>query len=300
MRRAVPGPGSLCGLALAGALAAALWAACDPAEESGGPVAPGACTDADFSHFFDRTIAPLASSERQQSCSQCHLPGLDLSIFMVGDACASMGCMVQTDLVRFDDAGTSPVLDFVRRGINGEGQTPARASSELDALQSWIEYASRCYESVCETDNDTDRCVVLEPARPDPCEVDCNDATQWREEEWGCDEAGVGVMFVDVVEPWLGRCGVCHRPPPVIDVGDPPQWIDPETGEVAALRTLANLNELGAFDFDDPTQSLLLLKPLSESLGGVEHGGGEKISHISDGTYEDLLRFIEEYAECRE
>jgi hypothetical protein len=49
---------------------------------------------------------------------------------------------------------------------------------------------------------------------------------------------------------------------------------------------------------NDPTQSLLLLKPLDAVEGGVDHGGGPKFSGTNDPSYASYLAFIEYWIGC--
>jgi hypothetical protein len=63
--------------------------------------------------------------------------------------------------------------------------------------------------------------------------------------------------------------------------------------------TLARVLGLGLVDTEDPTASLLLLKPLDDAGGGVEHGGDQKFADTMDPTYLSFLRFIQHYAACQ-
>jgi hypothetical protein len=65
-----------------------------------------------------------------------------------------------------------------------------------------------------------------------------------------------------------------------------------------SLETFHNVIELGLIDQDDPTQSLLLLKPLDDPESGVSHGGGSKFSGTDDPTYASFLSFFEYWIGC--
>jgi hypothetical protein len=54
----------------------------------------------------------------------------------------------------------------------------------------------------------------------------------------------------------------------------------------------------GYVNVDDPPQSLLLLKPLAEAAGGVQHGGHDKFANQEDVAYRGFLAWIEHYAGC--
>jgi hypothetical protein len=64
---------------------------------------------------------------------------------------------------------------------------------------------------------------------------------------------------------------------------------------VSLKRALA----LGLINVNQPSQSLLLLKPLDSYGGGVSHGGGAKFTK-ADPTYASFTRFIEHYAACQQ
>lgn len=69
--------------------------------------------------------------------------------------------------------------------------------------------------------------------------------------------------------------------------------------EVSSLATMRNLLDAGLVDVDDPAQSLLLLKPLSDENGGVPHGGHAEFYPASDPGYDNFLYWLTRYAECQ-
>ena len=66
----------------------------------------------------------------------------------------------------------------------------------------------------------------------------------------------------------------------------------------ASLATLRTAEREGYLDPDEPLRSLLLTKPLDESLGGVEHGDGSKMHAVEEPAYIDFVYFLERWAEC--
>ncbi|MDC0673735.1 hypothetical protein [Nannocystis radixulma] len=56
---------------------------------------------------------------------------------------------------------------------------------------------------------------------------------------------------------------------------------------------MRNVLDGGLVDLTDPSASLLLLKPLAESAGGVMHGGGDKFHDLTD-----FKAWIEHEAAC--
>lgn len=94
---------------------------------------------------------------------------------------------------------------------------------------------------------------------------------------------------------WRDRCFPCHFDTSKIDA---PKWITTGECALASLQTMHTVRERGYIDTLDPTQSRLLLKPLSEDEGGVEHGGHAKFGDKEDPAYVDFLSWIEREAQC--
>jgi hypothetical protein len=69
-----------------------------------------------------------------------------------------------------------------------------------------------------------------------------------------------------------------------------------QTGSAVSLKRVLGL---GLIDTKDPSQSLLLLKPLDQPGSGITHGGGRKLS-TSDPTYLSFKRFVEHYQQCQQ
>lgn len=109
----------------------------------------------------------------------------------------------------------------------------------------------------------------------------------------GCDrKAALDALAATRVE--LTGCGYCHD---MTLIGAPklpgPPWWHP-TDDQTVLNTLL---EFGLIDPDSPTESLLLLKPLAKSSGGVTHSGGELLKP-ADPLYSLLVAFLEAAAGC--
>ncbi len=67
---------------------------------------------------------------------------------------------------------------------------------------------------------------------------------------------------------------------------------NPEELYQAGLQSMFNLIGMGASDATDYPKSLMLLKPLKESYGGVTHGGGTKFVDLADPAYQDFLEWL--------
>ena len=77
-----------------------------------------------------------------------------------------------------------------------------------------------------------------------------------------------------------------------------PRWISSGPCNQASLETMRTVLSRDYINIDDPAQSLLLLKPLAEDLGGVEHGGGDKFHAFDDPAYVDILYWITRERDC--
>ena len=81
-------------------------------------------------------------------------------------------------------------------------------------------------------------------------------------------------------------------------IGNPPHWLSEMHTLEGAEETLTTILEAGYLDRNDPENSLFILKPLSESLGGVGHGGGPKFIEEDDPTLNDMRGWVRYWADC--
>jgi len=200
-------------------------------------------------------------------------------------------------VVDLDSPSDSLVLDWIDRAEPAsELITKDVIQAEHDAMLEWIEYNAQCGASVCPPIENpcgtggagTCDVPLSNPSsgnRPFDDPGDCRDATL---------EAG----FATLVYSWRGRCFPCHFDSHEDAPLDAPRWISDAACDVGALQTMRNAIELGLVDPVDPAQSLLLLKPLAEAEGGVEHGGHDKFADTADPAYQDMLAWIERWSAC--
>ncbi|MCA9710530.1 MAG: hypothetical protein KDK70_32110, partial [Myxococcales bacterium] len=73
--------------------------------------------------LYERRIAPLLEDDRPSTCNQCHLAGVDLSLFLQDTPCATMACMVAEGLVDLDRPDDSLVLSWIERAEPSGGIT---------------------------------------------------------------------------------------------------------------------------------------------------------------------------------
>jgi hypothetical protein len=255
------------------------------------------CTDDESLDMFEERIAPLMTGEKQSTCNECHLSGVDLGIYAQGDPCTTMQCMVASGIVDLDAPEDSLVLDWVLRAEPASELITADViQAEHDAVLEWIEYNAKCGASVCTP--------VENPCgagTAGTCMVPVSNPSSGNkpfEDPGDCRDATLEAAFGALVYSWRGRCFPCHFDSHVGAPLDAPRWVTDAECNLGALGTMRNVLERGLVDKADPTQSLLLLKPLAESEGGVVHGGHDKFANRDDPAYQDFLAWIERFAAC--
>lgn len=260
-----------------------------PSCSSGGPTCKS-------SGQFEERIQPLFEADQPNTCGQCHLSGVDLGMFARSSPCESMACLIENKLVDLDAPEKSKVLSFIGQAEpDSDLITDEVIQQEHDAFLEWIELEAKCREcshSRC-GDADAPFCESAgEPGEYDPADDpgDCQDKT-------------LEQLFLDTVYASRGRCSPCHFEKKEDPFGlnpPPPKWIHQSGScEAASLATLRHVERAGYINVDDPSKSLLILKPLSVDDGGLEHGGADKFHASDDPVYLNILYFVERYAECK-
>ena len=249
----------------------------------------------DSSALYEQRIKPLFETDRPQSCNQCHLSGVDLSVFVRDSMCETRACLLANGLVDATDIDNSLILTWIARAQpESELITQEVIDEEYQGFRDFLTQLASCSNASC-------REVTCSAVKgPGKCE---------RESEPGmitvtdpdaqCDSQSVEAAFRDTVFPWRDRCFPCHHDDQLKATAEAPRWI--EVGgncETAAVSTLRNVIDRGLVDTEVPEDSLILLKPLPESDGGVPHGGGDKFHDKNDQAYQSFLSFAEYYAAC--
>ena len=276
---------------------------------------PFICDSEEGLELFERKISPLLTEDRPSSCNRCHLAGIDIKAFVRDSPCQAMSCLIESDLVDFEAPDESVILSWIERANpNYEQQDDTLVRQEYDGFLEWISYSAQCHDQVCTGDDnicpardepctgDAINADCFQPEAPsssqDPCLIDPFTPGCEPEELEPCSEAGLAQSFVINVFRWRGRCKHCHEPDSNINVGDPPKWLEGSDSRTDAWETIHNLLALDAIDVENPAESLLILKPLDEDAGGVEHIGGTKLRDDTDPAYDDFLRWLTQYAVC--
>jgi len=247
--------------------------------------------------LYEQKIAPLLATDRPKTCNQCHLSGIDLGLFVRDDMCETRACLVDLGLVDLAHPDESAVLGWIERAHPDSTLiTQAVIDQEYDAFKEFVEQIARCGGEAC-------------PGVACPAASGKQDCGSPGDEEHvaflvpegtACDPPTVEAEFRDTVYVWRDRCNPCHFSSYQGASGPiAPQWINVENNcNAGSLQTFHNVVTSGLIDAGDPTQSLLLLKPLDVSKGGVLHGGGAKFSGVDDVMYESILSFVEYWTGC--
>ena len=244
--------------------------------------------------IYERRIQPLLVEDNPKTCNQCHLSGVDLGKLVRGSPCETMACLVDDGLVDLAAPEASKILEWIRRASPESALiTEQVIEAEYSGFLEWIESSAQCTDACAGVTCGDGAAREVCPRAPSPREL----ATA---EETGCDDLALERRFYADVYAWRGRCYPCHFDNQANSDPSATRWLVTDGNcDLASLRTLRKVAALGYIDVQEPAQSLLLLKPLAESAGGVKHGGGDKFHDADDLAYQSFLRFAEHYAGCQ-
>jgi hypothetical protein len=246
------------------------------------------------SRTFQDRIEPLLAEERITTCNQCHLSGVDLTAFARETPCKTWACLVEDNMVSVEEPEQSRILSWIMRASpESELITDEVIQAEHDGFLEWIEANAACPTACADVE-------CGEPSQGPKCDDGREDPEPGLPSERGCSDLEVEQAFLEDVYAWRGRCYPCHFDTELNATKDAPRWLslvgNCETGSAVSL---ARVLGLGLIDVEDPSSSLLLLKPLDVAGGGVEHGGDAKFSSTMDPSYQSFLRFVQYYADCQ-
>lgn len=249
--------------------------------------------------LYDERIDPLFRQDRPSTCNQCHLSGINLKQYVQGSPCETYACLVQQELVDERSPKDSKVLSWIKRAQpESELITQAVIDAEYDAFYEWLSFNARC-----------DQCADVTCPVPSDAGTFCPDEAEdphavtdaGINDPGGCAQTALEALFRTTIYAQRGRCSPCHFNVEESAKYEAPQWIevapDCETG---SRVTMNNVIRNGYVNLDEPEQSLLLLKPLAESRGGVAHGGGDKFDGLNDPGYQSFLYFLQRLATCED
>jgi hypothetical protein len=251
---------------------------------------------ADAGELYEQRIAPLLATDRPKTCNQCHLSGVDLSLFVRDDMCETRACLFELGLVDRQNPDDSLILSWIERAEpESDLVTEQVIAEEYEGFREFVGRMARCGGESCKGV----RCPQTSP------DAECGPADTPDDEpptvppDTGCTDLALEKAFRDTVYVWRDRCFPCHFTSEKQADLEAPRWIDVEGGCVAgSLKTFHNVVENGYVNLAHPDRSFLLLKPLGEDNGGVEHGGGDKFHGPEDPGYVSFLSFLTHYAGC--
>jgi hypothetical protein len=222
-----------------------------------------------------------------------------MSLFVRSTPCETMACLNDLGLVDFATPKSSQVLSWIERAKPSSPLiTGAVIQAEYDGFLEWIQHYAECGRFECES-------VDCGPRQADPfCDVanEPDTATGPELDTGGCSELALERLFRDSIYESRGRCFPCHfesEKSEDITAPDALRFIEQSgTCDTSSLETMRNVVDAGLVNVDEPTRSLLLLKPLDVEGGGVPHGGHAKFFPGSDPGYDNFLYWLTRYAEC--
>jgi hypothetical protein len=240
-------------------------------------------------------LRPLLETDRPKTCNQCHLSGVDLSLFVRSSMCETRACLVERSLVNTANIDESPVLAWIQRANPESGLiTEDVIAEEYEGFREFLTTLFACDALSCQGVHCTSGGGSPTCGRMDePLGVTLNTQAS-------CAPVAVEQAFKDTVYVWRDRCFPCHHTDEPDADRRAPRWIEVMGGcDAGAATTLRNVIDGGYMDLAEPTKSWLLLKPLSDQAGGIFHAGGQKFEGATrDAAYLSFLSFIEYYARC--
>ena len=270
------------------------------------------CSTDIASSQYTQYVEPFVSGAVPSACTECHMTGIDISMYAQDTPCQTFSCMVEAGAVDTEDPSGSQILEHILMG--DPNSSVYDVNQEYSAMLDWIEWSSTCSEILCEP---------LE----DSCSAGTGAATTGVIPTGDCTEDDLLAMFWDAVIIDKGRCDTCHsqwaedagtfgtceedsdcmndldcldgrcrrsgayNAPNFFESGEGElSWSDPESRN-RGLMTMYNIISLGFVDLDAPMNSSLLTKPLLEgfqptavygnrvSVEAVEAPDGIGVSH---------------------
>jgi hypothetical protein len=250
----------------------------------------------DAGGLYTQKIAPLLATDRPKTCNQCHLSGIDLSLFVRDDMCETRACLVGLGLVDLKHPDQSAVLGWIQRAHPDSSLiTQDVIDEEYEAFKSFVDRIAQCGPEACAGV----RCPATNGDQDCGSPGDESDTPFLVPAGTSCDLLTMEQQFQDTVYVWRDRCNPCHFSSDTSGGPPAPHWIDVENScNAGSLQTFHNVVDWGLIDGNDPAQSLLLRKPLDARISGVTHGGGAKFSGVDDPSYVSFSSFIEYWAGC--
>ena len=269
---------------------------------------------------FEDRIMPIFKSEKPSSCVQCHLSSVDLKDYILPSHTQTFVALRENGLIDVDDPGKSKILKLIRMGTKDPDPKATRIharqrNAEYEAFAAWIE--------ACCSDPELRELQVAKVALAGPKKpLEVVRHTR---------RSRLVNSFARNIYSQRMRCFPCHTPGE-LDPNNPKHQqpirkhaemvekygdrinIFQKTPEATLDRLIASSRRripgrLPLINVDNPTQSLLVLKPTAKlppkaddgqfekpsSKIPVSHMGGLKM-HVNDQSYKGFVAWIEDYA----
>ncbi len=288
-----------------------------PLDDKKPPVSANS-NDATPAEIFEQRIMPIFRSPQPSSCIQCHLSSVDLKQYVLPSHEKTFLSLRDQGLIDLEQPRHSKILKLIEMGNQDPDEGARRIHAEMrkaeyEAFASWIEASCRDPEL-----RDLPPLTESERARPERPDAVIRHARKSR----------VVDSFVRNIWSQRMRCFPCHTPheiqPRQKAALKKQQDFDDEYGEAMRIfyatpeETIDHLikqskqtepGRLPMLNLDDPSQSLLVVKPTSKVprkdasgnfeppsfSGQVTHMGGLKM-HRDDQSYKSFLAWIDDYA----
>ena len=209
--------------------------------------------------------------------------------------------MAQEGLVDLRRPEDSLVLSWIDRAQPESTLITAEViAEEREGVLQWIRRSAQC--GGCQVQGDA---CGRSGELPEDTWTECEDVefnTGWitTEDPGDCSDKTLEMLFQNKVYHFRNRCYPCHHE---IQAGqtvpEAPKWIYGGTCNTGSLATMRALLRKNWIDFEAPEKSRVLLKPLAQELGGLEHGGDDKYADLLDPSYVDMKYWIERYVACK-
>ena len=273
------------------------------------------------SEIFEQRIMPIFRSPKPSSCIQCHLASVDLKDYIAPSAQRTFTSLRDQGLIDLESPEKSKILKLIEMGSDDTDATARmihqkQRDAELSAFRHWIQACCKDKDLLSLPASSQDTLV-----RPSVSDEVIRHARKDRLLD----------SFVRNVWSQRMRCFPCHTPDE-IDPNNPKHkkaaerhaQFEKDYGQRMNLfreSPLASMNALIAssrkrskhalplLNVNDPSQSLLVLKPTAKvpkkiedgvfekpsSVAPVSHLGGLKM-HVNDQSYKAFTTWIADYA----
>ncbi|MBL4688665.1 MAG: hypothetical protein JKY37_29020 [Nannocystaceae bacterium] len=256
----------------------------EAADESGAPLD---CNEDELTALYTRYVQPFVSGVVPQSCGECHMTGIDMSLYAQDTPCDTMACMVGQGVVDLDNPAASSLLSMIDMG--DPNSSVFNVSVEHAAMLEWIDWSAQCHQEVCgDIASPCEQNTGAGSTGTNPigdCSEDDLLVTFWNtvtvdrgrclacHSDWGQTEGTFGACnnVSDCEGPQLCVDGFCRAPGPISaphffeGAEESLDWDNPVHRELGRA-TMYNIVALGLIDTENPEDSSLITKPLLEDF----------------------------------